>query len=95
MKIVISQRGIYGNLMLSPGSSFGIPNLPIFRILAGVNNVATDGYERRLFIVNGLHQSLPDDGIRRFRIRGIVKSRIAKRNESKWTGHIQRERLVI
>jgi hypothetical protein len=38
---------------------------------------------------------LPDNGIRRFRVRGIVESCIPEGNESKLSRHIQYKRLVI
>lgn len=95
MEIVISQRGVYDNFMLLPKGGFRVPNLPVLLIVPGIDNVATNGYEGWLLFVNGLHQSLPDKCIRCLGVRGIVKSCIAKCDESKLTGHIQHKRLVI
>jgi len=95
MEIVISQGGINGNSMFLPSRGFRVPNLPVLRIVAGIDNIATDGDEGWFVFVNGLHQSLPDNCIRYFRVRGIVKSGIPKRNESKRSGDTQRKCLVI
>src|SRR5246127_737679 len=95
MEIVISQGGINDVFMGLPKGVFQIPTLPVLRIVPGIDNIATDGDESRLLLINGLHQSLPYDGVRRFRVRGIVESRIPEGNESKLSGHIQRKHLVI
>src|SRR5258707_4538700 len=48
MEIVISQRRVNDNFMLLPKGGFRVPNLPVLPIVAGIDNVAADGYEGRL-----------------------------------------------
>src|SRR5579862_3150167 len=89
MQIMVPQGWVDRYFFLAPNAGFTIPNLPVVRIVAVVNDVPTEGNKRGFDLSNSLDQRLPGGRIGRFRVFGIVKSRISIRDKTEWSVNLQ------
>ena len=86
LQVVIAECRINRNIVFKPDFGFGIPDLPILRVFAGVDDVASDRNERGVLLIDGRHEGLADSRIGRFGIGRVVEARITEGNESKLGG---------
>src|ERR1700730_7893273 len=73
VKIVVAERWIHRDPPLTPQSSFGIPDLPVIRIIAVVNDVTSNGDECGIDICYGANERSSHRGVRSLCIIRISK----------------------
>src|SRR5262252_4806867 len=76
VQVMISQRRINRDLPLAPYAGFCIPDFPVFRVVAVVNDVPSETDEGGIRVGDGLHQCATDRRIGSFGVIWIVKTRI-------------------
>src|SRR5271169_4222207 len=88
MQIVISEHRVDGEFMVSPEGGFRVPDLPVFGIFSGIDDVATDGNEGRVFLIDSRNQGLANGRVSGFRVSRVMEARVSKRNEAKRRRHL-------
>lgn len=83
LEIVISEGGINGNAVITPGFRFRIVDGPIVGIFAGINDVATNRNEGRVLAIDGGDESLTNATVGRLRVGGIVEASVTKSDKTK------------
>ena len=86
LQVVIAKCRINRNIVFKPDFGFGIPDLPVLRVFAAVDDVASDRNERGVLLIDGRHEGLADRRIGRSGIGRVVEARVTEGHESKFGG---------
>ena len=89
MQIVVAQSGIDRDLFVAPNGGLIIPDFPVVRVVAVVNNIAGETDEGGVRRGDGLHQSDAHGWIRGVDIFGIVKASVAIGHEAERSTHVE------
>src|ERR1700676_5054378 len=89
MKVVIAERRVNGDFLLTPYRGLAIPNLPVFFVITIKDDVPAEQDKRGSGFSNCLHQRLAHSRIRRFSVRRVMKAGISISDEIKWCAQLE------